>query len=225
MVICPFCGWAGNKFYDHPAPNARANAFCPKCTSKERHRLLYLYLRRETSLLSYGAKPLRHVLEVGPEKCLEILFRKIKPSWEYFSLDIRAPQASIKGDIQDTTLLSEIFDMIICYHVLEHVADDAKALKEMYRLLKPGCSAYIHFPVKGAVTTEDITVTDPREREHKFGQNDHVRQYGWDFPERIKAAGFTVGLNFYAEELYHTNRDLFTKYGLMRGDFVCRCIK
>ncbi len=42
------------------------------------------------------------------------------------------------------------------------------------------------------VTQEDLSVTDPMERERRYGQQDHVRSYGKDFMQRLEAAGFLV---------------------------------
>lgn len=87
------------------------------------------------------------------------------------------------------------FDVAFCNHVMEHVADDIQSMKEIYRVLKPGGWAIIQIPIFHPVpdvTYEDDSVTDPKEREKLFGQDDHVRLYGKDYPERLRQAGFTV---------------------------------
>lgn len=38
------------------------------------------------------------------------------------------------------------FDTIVCINVLEHIKDDAAALKNMHRLLKPGGTLILHVP-------------------------------------------------------------------------------
>ena len=86
------------------------------------------------------------------------------------------------------------FDTIICSHVLEHVPADAKAMSELFRVLRPGGVAIIQVPYADdcAETDEDPSVTDPLERERRFGQFDHVRIYGRDFADRLRRAGFVV---------------------------------
>lgn len=74
----------------------------------------------------------------------------------------------------------------------EHIPDDKKAMNELYRVLKSGGWASIKVPVKGDVTQQDLSVTDPKERLRLYGQDDHVRYYGYDFTDRLKDAGFKV---------------------------------
>ena len=40
-------------------------------------------------------------------------------------------------DVTRITYDSNTFDVIVCSHVLEHVPDDDKAMRELYRVLKP----------------------------------------------------------------------------------------
>jgi SAM-dependent methyltransferase len=95
-------------------------------------------------------------------------------------------------DITALQFPDESFDAVICHHVLEHIPDDRKALAELYRVMKPGGWGSISVPMKGAVTLEDPSIVDPERRRQLFGQADHVRQYGWDFLDRLRAKGFTV---------------------------------
>ncbi len=65
-VECPICGGRFRRFVPYGYVEVRRNALCPKCLSLERHRLLWLWLSRETELLNGGAK----MLHVAPEVCL-----------------------------------------------------------------------------------------------------------------------------------------------------------
>jgi len=67
-------------------------------------------------------------------------------------------------------------------------------MRELFRVLKPGGTAVLQVPISLSLQTtiDDPSVTDPRERERRFGQYDHVRIYGSDYPERLRAAGFRV---------------------------------
>ncbi|MBR2771756.1 MAG: SAM-dependent methyltransferase, partial [Bacteroidales bacterium] len=41
-------------------------------------------------------------------------------------------------------------------------------------------------------TFEDPSITDPKERERLFEQYDHVRQFGRDYADVLREAGFKV---------------------------------
>ena len=95
------------------------------------------------------------------------------------------------------------FDVVVCNHVLEHVPEDRKAMRELQRILKPGGWAVLLVPFDQdrAVTYEDWAIVDPDERERAFGQFDHVRVYGRDYVDRLSDAGFEVSVVRYGDEL------------------------
>lgn len=93
------------------------------------------------------------------------------------------------------------FDAILCNHVLEHIPADRRAMKELRRVLKPDGWAILQVPVSGEKTFEDAAIQSPEDRERCFGQSDHVRVYGKDYAERLKAAGFEVHVDPWASEL------------------------
>lgn len=128
-------------------------------------------------------------MHVAPETCLADKFKK---EYDYLSIDLDGEKAMMAMDITALTFEDESFNAIVCNHVLEHIPDDRKAMKELFRVLKPGGWASIQVPIKGDVTQEDLSVTDPKERLRLYGQEDHVRYYGRDFADRLKAAGFEV---------------------------------
>lgn len=92
---------------------------------------------------------------------------------------------------------------MIAYHVLEHIPDDRRAMREMFRVLKPGGWAAVQVPIRDAPDTyEDASVDTDEERTEKFGQFDHVRHYGWqDFADRLTQAGFAVTIERFGHEL------------------------
>ncbi|MBV8159874.1 MAG: methyltransferase domain-containing protein [Acidimicrobiia bacterium] len=96
----------------------------------------------------------------------------------------------------DMGVRSEAFDLIIASHVLEHVPDDGAALRELWRILRPGGAALIMVPrdTSRPVTSEDPAIATPAARLAAYGQADHVRLYGRDFDVRLRAAGFDVAL-------------------------------
>jgi ubiquinone/menaquinone biosynthesis C-methylase UbiE len=88
-------------------------------------------------------------------------------------------------DITDIQYPDNTFDVIYCSHVLEHVPDDRKAMREFARVLKPEGWAVFMVSLSEEHTIEDPSITSPAERERLFGQHDHVRRYGPDFKDRL----------------------------------------
>lgn len=122
----------------------------------------------------------------------------------YITADIESPLAKVKMDIHQIPFPANHFDVVLCNHVLEHVADDIKAATEINRVLKPGGWAILLVPFFHPMhdkTFEDNSITDARERERIFGQADHVRKYGRDYPQRLQAGGLSVIEENFAFEL------------------------
>lgn len=112
--------------------------------------------------------------------------------WEYYDADIEPGKATYIEDITKISFQDSFFDYIVCMHVLEHIPDDAKAMQELYRVLKPGGTLFASVPFT-QTHIEDLTITDPQEREKHFGQCDHVRYYSTDvFEGRLQKAGFVL---------------------------------
>ncbi len=201
---CPLCGahlktlWP--RGLDHPVlarydiigGGYREHASCPICGSTERERLVYLYLREHTGL---GRQPMR-LLHVAPEPQLGRLLQGMALV-DYLSADLYEEDVMVKMDVTDIQFPDASFDAIICNHVLEHVPDDTQAMREMYRVLKPGGWAILQVPYSELITTslEDPTLSSPEERARVFGQEDHVRIYARDdYLRRLQDAGFRVTL-------------------------------
>ena len=116
------------------------------------------------------------------------------------------------------------FDVILCNHVLEHVKDDAKAMKELYRVMKPGGWGIFQIPqdLNREVTFEDDAITDPKERTRIFGQYDHVRIYGRDYFDTLRTAGFAVNEVHYTQQL---RTELIHRYVLNATEIIPVCYK
>jgi len=194
MVECPCCGWKGKEFL-LVGTDYKRKALCPGCDSLERHRLYYLYL----SKIINKEKNLK-VLHFAPEKAIKRLFESYK-NINYLNVDIDSAKAMKKEDITNISFDNNSFDIIFCSHVLEHIEDDRKAMKELYRVLKKGGFAILQVPLSGENTLENPLVTNPEERERLFGQNDHVRIYGKDYKDRLEEAGFRVSVERFADSL------------------------
>ena len=187
-LYCPVCDRYTAEFLTFglvPRPNAR----CPNCNALERHRLVWMFLQRKTELLDGLPKRMLHF---APELGIANRLRAVD-TLDYVTADLFDPKASIRVDITDMPSVPDAsFDFLYCSHVLEHVADDRKAIKECARVLKPEGRAVFMVPIIAKVTYEDPSITDPREREKVFGQHDHVRRYGPDFVDRLQSGGFDV---------------------------------
>ena len=192
---CPVCRGKFRRFLPHGLSN-RQNAACPRCGSLERHRLIWLYLRDKTDFFSSNLK----VLHFAPEFCFQRIFRSL-PNLDYVSADLTSNEAMERMDITNIPVKNDTYDCILCCHVLEHIPDDMKALKELYRVAKPKGWAIIHVPIKGEKTFEDLSVKSPEERLKHYGQEDHFQIYGSDFLEKLQSVGFRVKVGSYLAEL------------------------
>jgi SAM-dependent methyltransferase len=218
---CPFCLYRGRSLlpfgYDIPVlfekqiiGGGRRPSLCHNCKSSDRERLIYLYLTKKMCLPT-GAEKMK-VLHIAPEqritqKLLQMNFKK------YICGDLFAEGYDYPIHVQNMNLLNlplkeDTFDLIICNHVLEHIEDDRSAMRELYRVLKKGGKAILQVPISNIlqITLEDFSIQKPQDRERVFGQFDHVRIYGQDYPKRLEECGFKINrINISAE---------FPKYGL-----------
>jgi len=217
-VECPCCGGRSRRF----GPEGdRSDAKCPKCGSLERHRLLWLWLQHRTNFFSDRLS----VLHVAPERAFKRRFARL-PNLEYLSADLDSPFADVRLDVTDIEFDDCTFDVVVCNHVLEHVPEDRKAMRELQRILKPGGWAVLLVPFDQdrAVTYEDWAIVEPEERERAFGQYDHVRVYGRDYVDRLSDAGFEVSVERYGDELDEQRVALhgLRMSGRMEEIFHCR---
>ena len=216
-VKCPCCRGRFRKFL--PAGiKKRLNAVCPACGSLERHRLLWLFLKQQTNFFTDDLK----VLDIAPTPFLQSRFKK-RRNLDYVSLDMSSPEAMIYSDVSRIGVKDKCFDCILCYHVLEHVPDDAAALLDIYRILKAGGWAIIQSPVDQRL---EKTIENPQasleERLRLFGQSDHVRIYGRDYKDRLESAGFMVDV---IEMNDFMEKRMVKTYGLLKTEKIYHCRK
>lgn len=213
---CPICGWRGLRFARVPGI-ARDRPLCPRCGSQQRHRHLWLWLVRETALL--GGRPF-DVLHFAPEAGVERRLRRASPPLRYRTADSEpAAGTDLVLDLQHLDLASGSVDVVLCSHVLEHVTDDAAALRELRRVLRPGGWGVLQTPVQGLATVEEQPGDDPALRLERFGQADHVRIYGRDYLERLRAAGFAAEALLYRDEITALDRRRFGLLYDLRAEF------
>lgn len=199
----------------------RDNVLAPGTLSLERHRLLWLWLKEETTF--FTDKSIKKVLHFAPEQAFYKRFRKQK-NIEYTTTDLNSPLADVKADICNLPFDNESFDIIFCNHVLEHIPNDTKAMEELYRILKKGGMGVFQIPQdRNRLTTfEDDSITDYKERTEIFGQYDHVRIYGLDFFNKLRTIGFYVEKVDYTKNL---SPQEITKFGLAEGEILPVCYK
>lgn len=181
--FCNICGFRFAKFKTFGI--IPREAYCPVCGSLERHRHLYIHLLPLLPFLEG-----KRVLHFAPEEIIKDLFAGSKA--EYFDADLQKGRASYQVDITNIGFEDMFFDYCVAIHVLEHIVEDLKALAELYRVLKPGGTAFLSVPTQKEAF-EDYTILSTEDRHKFFGQRDHVRIYSQSlFEERIAAAGFTI---------------------------------
>lgn len=192
-VECNICHWRGKAFADdhwHPG------TVCPNCGSQVRHRLLVAILNGQGNHPEFTEASLFHgkdVLHFAPERQLRERIKKASKS--HVTADYDRGDCDLKLDMSSMPSVDDSsYDVVIACDVLEHVPDDLTAMKELHRILRPDGTAILSIPQMDppAITDADSSVTDPKERERRFGQKDHVRMYGDDFPERLCSSGFRV---------------------------------
>jgi SAM-dependent methyltransferase len=201
---CPLCNSHVRTMFDCGLPFAilrdadvvggesRSRDVCPVCFSNGSMRLMFEYLRRE----AWPATRPR-VFHVAPEYAIMAYLSRMS---KYVAVDIDPPKPYESGgaveycDITNIGYPDNSFDLIVCSNVLEHIPRDNVAIKELHRVLSPSGVAILQVPIGRALkhTIEDPSVSDPRERERRFGQYDHVRIYGPDYPQRLSDGGFVV---------------------------------
>ena len=176
---------------------------------------VFLFLKIKSGIFSNKV----NLLHIAPEHCLIDTLKKSK-NILYTSIDLESPLADMKMDIHNIKFSDEVYDFVICNHVLEHVNNDLMVLKEIFRVLKKEGKGIIQVPFFFPIpekTFEDKTITSKKEREKLFGQYDHVREYGLDFKERVEKIGFDIELIDYIKKI---SSDLVEKYSLKKDDFI-----
>ena len=215
----PIEGKSYRKFLPYGYEKTRDNVLAPGTLSLERHRLLWLYLERETDFFTSAKK----MLHFAPEQAFYKRFKNL-PHLEYTTTDLNSPLADVKADICNLPFEDNTYDIIFCNHVLEHIPDDTKAMQELYRVLAPNGMAILQIPqdLNRTSTFQDDSITDPKERAKIFGQYDHVRIYGRDYFQKLESIGFKVEAIDYTKQLSVSEID---KFRLAEGEILPVCYK
>lgn len=181
---CPICRTSFARFM-----RRGGNLMCVGCRSFARHRLMVLYLERETDLLR---RP-RRALHIAPEPGVHSVLSAAS-SLDAVTLDIDdGDRVQVQADARDLPFDDESFDAVICSHVLEHIPEDIDVAREMSRVLRRNGRALIQVPVNPALgATYETSAPTAADREREYGQHDHVRIYADDVAERLGQAFHNV---------------------------------
>lgn len=207
-VYCPVCENNFSKFILLPDGDLK----CPRCGSLARQRRLWLLLMNE---IKPGKKDI--VLHLSPSRSIQ---RRLKnnSAFNYVTSDYEKGSGSDKNyDLTSVNESDETYSVIICYHILEHIPDDKKAMKELLRILKPNGILLVQSPFQPGNIYEDVSITTPAERLKFYGQEDHVRVYSvGGLKQRLEEAGFHVMIRTFHEDGY---------LGLQKNEMVLFCSK
>lgn len=183
---------------------------CPFCGSSSRNRRLWNILKSE-----FLKSDIR-VLHFSPSRSLKRYLSK-DSSLNYITSDFLGEfDADKHYDITNISERDNSFDLIICYHVLEHIEDDQKAMNELYRVLNKGGSCIIQTPFKDGKIYVDNTIKTAEDRLKYFGQEDHLRIYSVDgLKDRLINNGFEVKISKFNEDKENFNGLIETEYVLL----------
>jgi SAM-dependent methyltransferase len=185
---CPACNQVVKRDF-RGGPGGRPDAACPRCGSLERHRFLAVLL----GLLRPSLGDIDVLLEVAPARQTTPLLAELGARI-HLRTDLGADNRLVDA-LADLTRLPHrdgSIDLLVCYHVLEHIPDDHAAMAEIARVLSPGGIALLQVPWRPGTVTDEDPDASPEERLERFGQADHVRYYGDDFETRLMAAGLSL---------------------------------
>lgn len=207
---CPICGYRG-RFWSYGAL-PRPEALCPSCFSLERHRLFHLLVMRHGRDWLAG----KRVLHFAPEGAARPVLGRLAT---YVTADIAGADVDCCCGMEAMPFPDRSFGVVIANHVLEHVEDDLRAMREVRRVIKDDGVAILSVPIVQGWdrTYENARVSNPVQRRVHFGQEDHKRFYGRDFAARLERVGLAV-------DVFQVDPPSEIAFGLRRGDrlFVAR---
>ena len=203
---CPICGYFGMFISVGKPP--RWGARCPQCGSRECHRLTQLWIADDGGNKLDG----KRILHFPPERAV---VRRMRDNLLYETADLHQTGVTHRVDITQVALPDASYDVVIAHHVLEHVDNDRQAMRELFRLLKPGGLAVLSVPINATrqLTHENALATSPEQRYAHFSGEDHRRFYGLDFADRLAGAGFNVAT-------FRVSPEDEVRYGLLRDEWL-----
>jgi SAM-dependent methyltransferase len=200
------CGYRG-KFRYSGLYEIRPDALCKSCWSTDRERL-YAQFLQQRRFKQDGL----NILHFAPEPAIEKILRP--GSHKYVTADLYSDSVDFNWNIEDLKVDDNSFDLVVCFHVLEHV-DTEMALREIRRVLRPRGEAHLMVPIYEGLekTYVNATANSNFDRHLHFHQADHIRLIGRDFRQQIKDAGFDL------DEFAASGQDA-ARFGLRVGERV-----
>lgn len=207
--FCTVCNRTLKEFI----PIEKNELICPACGSGKRHRRLFKILKKEQNNSNSNI-----ILDFSPNKGF---WHYAKKQWgaNYLTTNLSPSDTTdFHFDITSIDAPDNKYNTIVCYHVLEHIPEDKKAMSELYRILKPGGCCYIQTPFKEGNIYEDSSITSPEERLKHFEQEDHVRIYSVNgLAERLNNVGFHTQILHYTRD---ETPEETTKLGFKDEEFI-----
>jgi Methyltransferase domain len=197
-VRCNCCGGRWRRFQNYTSDGQHRTLVCPRCGSLGRHRVDWMYLSERADVLQ---QPTR-LLHFAPEVCLAAPLRQMA-NVQYLSADYDSTLAMERVDVRRIQYGDGSFDGVICNHVLQLIDDDAVAMSELCRILRPGGWALLQSSVDDALA----------DTEERFGESSGDPQSGRyeevfhriyardDYVRRLQRAGFEVTVSDFARDL------------------------
>jgi len=219
QFVCPCCGFRLRAFSAGGASlKSRSSGYCPRCSSKARHRRIWLFLAERTNLFSV---PLQ-LLEVSPHYSFSRRWIRTR-NLSFLGAGLsEGPSIGLQMDLTAAPLRSKTFDAILCVHVLEEIPDDKTAMHELFRMVKPGGWVLVSVPTRmDQETYEDPSISTPKDRRRAFGEEAHVRIYGQDLIQRLEDCGFRVEVDL-AADVDPASKE---RYGLRDDENIFLCSK
>lgn len=186
---CNICGFRMSAF----VALSNGERLCPRCGSLPRTRRLWTLLE--------GQLKGKSVLHFSPPRALRQKIQQ-REARRYVTTDYEGEFLADKQlNIEAIEEAAATYDLIICYHVLEHVRQDQKALRELYRILKPGGLCLMQTPFKEGDIYENDQITSKADRLKHFGQEDHLRIYSVSgLKARAEQVGFDMEIRYFESE-------------------------
>lgn len=213
-LTCLICSAKSKKFIPISFYNSD-DKICPNCGALSRSRALGEYVRKNFKNQS------EKILDFSPHRSLNDFFSSIFEN--YISSDFENQFYAQKNyDITKINESDQSFDLIICFHILEHIIEHKKAIKELKRVLKNDGHLLIQVPLKKGKTYQDNSIISKQGRLKAFGQEDHVRIYGEDsLPLILNKSGFSAKPIDIVKEY---NSEEKKTYGFSENEviYVCR---
>ena len=193
------------------------NFNCPFCGAIDRTRHLFLYFEN----LNLWRKMVNsRILHLAAEEELSKRIHRLNVK-EYIKGDLK-PMTSdtVKVDITAIQYSNNYFDIIICNHVLEHVLEYEKAIKEIFRVLKKGGIAIVQTPFSKKIKNHfsDPYIKSNEDKALYYGTSDHVRVFGSELFNNFTEAGFDLNVQTHDNILSDYDP---TEYGVnVREDLI-----